>query len=92
MCCPCLQVYYYYITEMLPLCNRLINYTGELREHDPTLVSFPDPGRQVEEHSNLARTNAYIFVKRQQLIRSIRSLLENQPTRLLTYLQSADAS
>lgn len=79
------------MTQFLPLCRRLVNGHDHLSEHADGFSSWPDPGRPVEEHSMSARNFAFDFMRRQQLLRTCRFFLEQQPAQLITFLRTEPA-
>lgn len=88
---PCVcQVNEYFVQEFLPLCRQLVT-SQLLPDHGDGLANWPDPARPLEEHSVGARTVAFAFIRRQQLLRVIRHTLENDSERLLRYLHSPEA-
>lgn len=65
------QVNEFFAADFLPLCRQLM-MTTTLPEQNEQLSNWPDPGRPLMEHSNAARTMAFAFIRRQQLLRNIR--------------------
>jgi hypothetical protein len=61
----------FFAADFLPLCRQLM-MTTTLPEQNEQLSNWPDPGRPLMEHSNAARTMAFAFIRRQQLLRNIR--------------------
>jgi len=80
----------FYVTELLPLFQRLCTHREPLPESGDGLSAIPDPSKSVLEHTAGSRSIAYTFMRRQQLVRAIRFILEKEPKMLVEYLGSTE--
>ncbi|EWM26386.1 myb domain-containing protein [Nannochloropsis gaditana] len=80
----------FYVTQLLPLFQKLCTHREPLPEAGEGLSTIPDPTKGVLEHTAGSRSIAYTFMRRQQLIRAVRYILEKKPRRLVEYLGSAE--
>jgi superfamily II DNA or RNA helicase len=88
------ELAYYYVEHLLPLCTRLCRpeaLEDSQLENGAGHSFFPDPTRPTFEHSPIARGVAYIFLKRIQLLRSIRFILSRRHDALAAWCRSAAA-
>jgi hypothetical protein len=80
----------FYVTELLPLFQRLCTHREPLPESGDGLSAIPNPSKSVLEHTAGSRSIAYTFMRRQQLVRAIRFILEKEPRMLVEYLGSTE--
>jgi len=78
----------------LPTCLALCHPGAPIPEFHPLSnpypppTHFPDPARPIEEHSQVAAGSAYLFLCRQQILRTLRYAINRKPDSLLKFLKA----
>mmetsp|Transcript_10063 Transcript_10063/g.13121 ORF Transcript_10063/g.13121 Transcript_10063/m.13121 type:complete len:1188 (+) Transcript_10063:386-3949(+) len=91
------QVSSFYTDCFLPTCLALCHPGAPIPEFHPLSnpypppTHFPDPARPIEEHSQVAAGSAYLFLCRQQILRTLRLAIHRKPDSLLKFLKKRNA-
>jgi len=87
----------FYMECFLPTCLALCHPGAPVPDFHsisnpyPPLTHFPDPARPIEEHSQVAAGSAYLFLCRQQVLRTLRFAVQQKPHSLLKFLKTRQA-